>query len=122
MTKVLAQPPTVFSLRWCATSGTDEIKSGSDSVLIYDPFKAAGAAMHSFKSSGGPTRALGSNAAVLADESSGCSLSAGHLQFTSYSQERSALFVKIVANLHCFNPEICPGWSHVTSTCFLCWL
>lgn len=105
------QPPTIFLSRWCSTLGANEIKPGSDSVLIYDPFKAAGAAMHSFKNSAGSTRTSGSNSAVLADESSGCSLSAGQLQFASYTQERSALFVKILANLHCFNPEICPGWS-----------
>ncbi|KAI5065048.1 hypothetical protein GOP47_0019743 [Adiantum capillus-veneris] len=110
LAKVLAQSPTTFLTRWCGSLTTEEIKPGSDSVLIYDPFRAAGAAMHSFKSSGGSsTRASGSNNALLPDDSSGCSLSAGQLQFASYSQERSSLFVKILANLHCFNPEICPA-------------
>ncbi|MCO5583428.1 hypothetical protein L7F22_037339 [Adiantum nelumboides] len=110
LAKVLAQSPTTFLTRWCGRLTTEQIKSGSDSVLIYDPFRAAGAAMHSFKSSGGSsTRASGSNNALLPDDSSGCSLSAGQLQFASYSQERSSLFVKILANLHCFNPEICPA-------------
>lgn len=110
LAKVLAQSPTTFLSRWCGSSTTEEIKPGSDSVLIYDPFRAAGAAMHSFKSSGGSSaRASGSANALLPDDSSGCSLSAGQLQFASYSQERSSLFVKILANLHCFNPEICPA-------------
>ncbi|KAH6558498.1 hypothetical protein KP509_1Z061200 [Ceratopteris richardii] len=66
--------------------------------------------MHSFKSSGGSSsRASGTANALLPDDSSGCSLSVGQLQFASYSQERSSLFVKILANLHCFNPEICPA-------------
>eukprot|EP00250_Pteridium_aquilinum_P010833 c19659_g1_i1 orf=891-3962(+) len=110
LAKVLAQSPTTFMSRWCGSSTTEEIKPGSDSVLIYDPFRAAGAAMHSFKSSGGSSaRASGSMNALLPDDSSGCSLSAGQLHFASYSQERSSLFVKILANLHCFNPEICPA-------------
>lgn len=96
----------------------DAARLTSDSVLIYDPFQAAGAAMQSFKSSppGSTARASGSSA-LLPDESSGCCLSAGQIHLAAYFQERSCLFVKILANLYCFDPEVCAG-KHVFSTFF----
>lgn len=108
LAKVLAQSPTVFSSEWCGSSVVDDaMKPGSDAVLIYDPFRAAGAAMQSFKSTTGLAARASGTTSLLSDDLSGCSLSAGQIQFASYSQERSSLFVKILANLHCFNPEIC---------------
>eukprot|EP00250_Pteridium_aquilinum_P011460 c20086_g1_i2 orf=894-2171(-) len=109
LAKVLALSPTAFLSGWCGkTMMEDAARSTSDAVLIYDPFRAAGAAMQLSKNPppGSAARALGGSA-LVPDEFSGCCLSAGQIHIAAYSEERSCLFVKIVANLYCFDPEVC---------------
>lgn len=108
---VLASSPSAFMSTWCNSYAKGSIENTiCDPVLIYDPFRAAGLAMLPLKNSIlKSTMKTTRNSPSLPDVSSGCCLSTGKLNFTTYSNERSSLFVKIMANLHCFDPEVCTG-------------
>ncbi|EFJ13100.1 hypothetical protein SELMODRAFT_446415 [Selaginella moellendorffii] len=97
---ILAMDPSEFFSKWCGgCSAQDMADCEIDATLVYDPFHGSGAAMLSFKPSPGTSE----------EGNSGCSLSIKPVEPTFYAQELSALLVKLFANLHCFNPEVCPA-------------
>ncbi|XP_024545754.1 nodulin homeobox [Selaginella moellendorffii] len=97
---ILAMDPSEFCSKWCGgCSAQDMADCEIDATLVYDPFHGSGAAMLSFKPSPGTSE----------EGNSGCSLSIKPVEPTFYAQELSALLVKLFANLHCFNPEVCPA-------------
>lgn len=109
---VLAAPPGVFASRWCEGDIAVNLAKGEmDATLIYDPFQAAGAAMlASAKGATAPASVgPGSSVHVLEEMDTGCVLSIESTSPDHYARERSALSVKLFANLYCYNPEICSG-------------
>lgn len=109
---VLAAAPGVFASRWCEGDIAVNLAKGEmDATLIYDPFQAAGAAMlasakgATAPASGGPD----SSYHVLEEMDTGCVLSIESISPDHYARERSALLVKLFANLYCYNPEVCSG-------------
>jgi hypothetical protein len=106
---VLAAAPATFLSRWCEGDiAVNLAKDEIDATLIYDPFQAAGAAL--LKGSSAPVSpGPGSSVHALEDMETGCVLSTENTSPDHYARERSALLVKLFANLYCFNPEVCSG-------------
>lgn len=103
LAEISALPPGEFSSSWCAVDlhVLEEV-----ATLVYDPFRAAGAAMISLK--GGGSASSGPAAAGLPDEAiSTCTLVGNCIATAPHSQQRTAFLVKIFANLHCYVPDIC---------------
>ncbi|XP_062144604.1 nodulin homeobox-like isoform X2 [Alnus glutinosa] len=93
LTAILSLPHGDFISSWCSS---DPPVREDDSTLEYDSFAAAGWVLDNFASLDQPNET--------------------NLEFTlipngipraSYAHQRTSLFVKIIANLHCFNPTIC---------------
>ncbi|KAG6548375.1 hypothetical protein Mapa_010154 [Marchantia paleacea] len=107
---VLAAPPGVFTSRWCEGDIAVNLAKGEmDAILVYDPFQAAGAAMiASVKGATAPVSGSpGGSLQPLEEMETGCVLSIESTSPDLYARERSALLVKLFANLTCFNPEVC---------------
>ncbi|BBM98829.1 protein MpHD11 [Marchantia polymorpha subsp. ruderalis] len=107
---VLAAPPGVFTSRWCEGDIAVNLAKGEmDAILVYDPFQAAGAAMiASVKGATAPVSGSpGDSLQPLEEMETGCVLSIESTSPDLYARERSALLVKLFANLTCFNPEVC---------------
>ncbi|KAL2651944.1 hypothetical protein R1flu_020072 [Riccia fluitans] len=107
---VLAAAPFVFTSRWCEGDiAVNLAKEEMDAILVYDPFQAAGAAMiASAKGATAPVSGSpGGSAQALEEMDTGCVLSIENTSPDLYARERSALLVKLFANLTCFNPEVC---------------
>ncbi|KAL3699844.1 hypothetical protein R1sor_017866 [Riccia sorocarpa] len=107
---VLAAAPFVFTSRWCEGDIAVNLAKGEmDAILVYDPFQAAGAAM--IASAKGATAPVSGSpegsAEPLEEMDTGCVLSIESTSPDLYARERSALLVKLFANLTCFNPEVC---------------
>lgn len=103
LAEISALPPGEFSSSWCA----DDLQVlKEDAIIVYDPFRAAGAAMVSHK--GGGSASSGPATAGLPDEAiSTCTLVGNFGTTAPHSQQRTAFLVKIFANLHCYVPDIC---------------
>lgn len=80
---------------WC--SGNLPVKE-EDATLEYDSFAATGWILDLFSSS---DRA---NSSTLE-----FNLTPSNMSQSSYVHQRTSLFIKIIANLHCFVPNICEG-------------
>lgn len=109
---VLAAHPGVFTSRWCEGDiAVNLAKEELDAILVYDPFQAAGAAMiASAKGATAPVSGSpGGSVQPLEEMETGCVLSIESTSPDLYARERSALLVKLFANLTCFNPEVCSG-------------
>ncbi|KAH9314712.1 hypothetical protein KI387_023339, partial [Taxus chinensis] len=102
LAEISALPPPEFLSSWCA----DDLQVfEEDATLVYDPFRAAGAAMLSLKGGGsassGPAAGLPNKATSMRNLVGNCTPP------TSHSQQRTAFMVKIFANLHCYVADIC---------------
>ncbi|KAG6645122.1 hypothetical protein I3843_08G097700 [Carya illinoinensis] len=93
LTAILSLPHGDFISSWCCS---DLPAREVDSTLEYDSFAAAGWVLDNISSLDRPNE--------------------NNLEFTlipisipraSYEHQRTSLFIKIIANLHCFNPTIC---------------
>lgn len=100
-TKVLT---AVFSLShgdflssWCSS---DLPVKEEDATLEYDSFAAAGWVLDNFFSVG-----------ILHSKNLDFTLIPSIMAPASYAHQRTSLFVKVIANLHCFVPTICEGQS-----------
>lgn len=98
-TKVLT---AVFSLShgdflscWCSS---DLPVKEEDATLEYDSFAAAGWVLDNFFSLG-----------ILHPKNLDFTLIPSIMAPASYAHQRTSLFVKVIANLHCFVPTICEG-------------
>lgn len=103
LAEISALPPGEFSSSWCAV---DSQALEEDATFVYDPFRAAGAAMISLK--GGGSASSGPAAGGIPDEAINmCSVIPICTATGPHSQQRTAFLVKIFANLHCYVPDIC---------------
>ncbi|KAL5714039.1 hypothetical protein ACHQM5_016053 [Ranunculus cassubicifolius] len=94
LVEMLLLPHEEFLTSWCSA---DLPVVEVDASLDYDPFVATGAAL-----------GLLSVAPKTTEESiMECTFNLNRLPQASYAQHRASLLVKIIANLHCFVPNIC---------------
>ncbi|KAI7982305.1 Nodulin homeobox [Camellia lanceoleosa] len=93
LTAIFALPHQEFLSNWCSS---DLPTREEDATLEYDLFAAAGCVLDSSSSSDLPN--------VM---NSGPNFIPINIPWASYAHQRSSLSVKIIANLHCFVPEIC---------------
>ncbi|XP_028066603.1 nodulin homeobox-like isoform X2 [Camellia sinensis] len=93
LTAIFALPHQEFLSNWCSS---DLPTREEDATLEYDLFAAAGCVLDSSSSSDLPN--------VM---NSGPNFIPINIPWASYAHQRSSLLVKIIANLHCFVPEIC---------------
>ncbi|KAK6940895.1 hypothetical protein RJ641_030426, partial [Dillenia turbinata] len=91
--EIFALPPWQFAPSWCSS---DRPLKEEDATLEYDPFAAAGWVLNSFPSPN-----------VADNVNPECNLMPSNMPQASYSHQRTSLFVKVIANLHCFVPSIC---------------
>lgn len=101
--EILAIPHEEFQSRWCST----DIPMEEDINLEYDPFTAAGVALLFLS----PDCDSALSAPVPPNEINfGChSNFNGAMSLLTYAQQKASYLVKIIANLHCFIPNICEG-------------
>ena len=100
----MAIPHEEFRSTWCST----DIPTVEEDVnLEYDPFTAAGVALLFLS----PDCESALSAPVPPHENNfGChSNFNGAMPSLTYAQQKSSYLVKIIANLHCFVPNICEG-------------
>ncbi|MCL7041640.1 hypothetical protein MKW94_018393, partial [Papaver nudicaule] len=84
LAEVLSLPQEEFVHYWCSNSL--RLAEEGDATLEYDPFVAAGA--------------------VLVSKTE-CNFNVISVPQVSYAQHKTSLLVKIIANLHCFIPNLC---------------
>lgn len=111
LAEILAMPHEEFFSSWCSTNVpmTEE-----DVILEYDPFAASGTAL-SF-SIGGSDSPF-EEPMLLSESNFACPPgSLNSVPPISYAQQRISYLVKIIANLHCFVPNICEGRYFKVST------
>lgn len=94
---MLSVPHMEFLPGWCSSelSILEE-----DANLEYDSFVAAGCILDSVSSSD-PVHLMNCRFGLITS----------NMPRASYAHQRTSLLVKIIANLHCFVPEICNGQS-----------
>ena len=96
LTAIFSLPHGDFLSSWCSSNLPMREEDGS---LEYDSFAAAGWVLDKLSS---------------LDLSNGTNLEfsslPNNMPQTSYEHQRTSLFVKVIANLHCFVPTICEGW------------
>lgn len=100
---ILAIPHEDFLSSWCSVN-VPMIEE--DASVDYEPFTAAGVALASLADGTGsalPTPA------ILNETNSSCANNFHGVPTVSYVQQRTSYLVKIIANLHCFVPNICEG-------------
>ncbi|XP_020244804.1 nodulin homeobox isoform X2 [Asparagus officinalis] len=99
--EILGIPHEEFRSRWCST----DIPMEEDINLEYDPFTAAGVALLFLS----PDCDSALSAPVPPSENNfGChSNFNGAMSLLTYAQQKASYLVKIIANLHCFIPNIC---------------
>ncbi|XAR61267.1 hypothetical protein NMG60_11034915 [Bertholletia excelsa] len=93
LTAIFSLPHREFLSSWC--SSNLPIRE-EDATLEYDSFAAAGCVLDSFSPSG--LQNVGN---------SGTTFVPSNMPRASYAHQRASLLVKVIANLHCFVPEIC---------------
>ncbi|XP_052211563.1 nodulin homeobox isoform X2 [Diospyros lotus] len=89
---IFSLPHQEFLSRWCAS---DLPIWEEDATLEYDSFVAAGCILDLISTSDLSVMNTGSN------------FTPSNMPRASYAHQRASLLVKIMANLHCFVPEIC---------------
>ncbi|KAG2673576.1 hypothetical protein I3760_13G098800 [Carya illinoinensis] len=93
LTAIFSLPHGDFLSSWCSSNLPSREE---DASVEYDSFAAAGWLLDKLSSLGLPNRTnLGFN------------LVPNNMPQASYEHQRTSLFVKIIANLHCFIPTIC---------------
>ena len=95
LTAIFSLPHGDFISSWC--SSNLPVRE-DDSTLEYDSFAAAGWVLDKFSSLDQPN-----------ETNLDFTLIPNSIRQASYAHQRTSLFVKIIANLHCFNPNICEG-------------
>lgn len=111
LTAIFSLPHGDFLTSWCSSEHPEKEEDGS---IEYDSFATAGWVLDVFSSielQNSPTLE--------------CTVTPISVTQASYSHQRTALFVKIIANLHCFIPTICEGlflilWIFVTTSISAC--
>eukprot|EP00268_Persea_americana_P060931 TRINITY_DN7644_c0_g1_i3.p1 TRINITY_DN7644_c0_g1~~TRINITY_DN7644_c0_g1_i3.p1 ORF type:complete len:963 (+),score=190.58 TRINITY_DN7644_c0_g1_i3:340-3228(+) len=98
---ILALPHDEFLGSWCST---DLPVMEEDATLEYDPYTVAGVVLVSLTE--GPGTVL-SSCSPLKETSVPCSFILNNTATISHARQRTSFLVKIIANLHCFNPKIC---------------
>ncbi|CAK9205523.1 unnamed protein product [Sphagnum troendelagicum] len=99
---VLAVVPTKFQERWCGGPIAWELAKGEvDTILVYNPFEAAGEAMAA------SVKADAAGASGQQEEPSSVTEFNVVPLVASAFQIRAALLVKLFANLFCYNPDVC---------------
>lgn len=97
LTAIFSLPHGDFFSSWCSSNLP---LREEDASIEYDSFTAAGWLLDKLSSLGLPN---GTNL--------GFTLVPNNMPQASYEHQRTSLFVKIIANLHCFVPTICEGYS-----------
>ncbi|OVA11424.1 hypothetical protein BVC80_9003g45 [Macleaya cordata] len=97
LAEALSLPHEEFLPSWCST---DLPLMEEDATLEYDPFVAAGVVLVSLSVGFGTSMPLN-------DKNTECNFNIIGLPQASYAQQRTSLLVKIIANLHCFVPDVC---------------
>uniref|UniRef100_A0A1D1YIM6 Serine/threonine-protein kinase TEL1 n=1 Tax=Anthurium amnicola TaxID=1678845 RepID=A0A1D1YIM6_9ARAE len=101
LAEILAMPHEDFFSCWCST---DVPMTEDDSIVEYDLFMASGTAVSFFTGSAGNPF----EEPILPSEANvACPGSLKSMLPVSYAQQRISYLVKIIANLHCFVPNIC---------------
>lgn len=95
LTAIFSLPHGDFLSSWCSSELPVKEDDGS---IEYDSFASAGWVLDVF-SSINPQHAPSLEFTVVSNS----------LQQASYAHQRTSLFVKVIANLHCFVPNICEG-------------
>ncbi|KAA8549222.1 hypothetical protein F0562_000906 [Nyssa sinensis] len=90
---IFSLPHGEFLSSWCSS---DLPIWEEDVTLEYDSFAAAGWVLDSFSSSD-----------LLNAINSGSTFTPSNMPRASYAHQRTSLLVKVIANLHCFAPDIC---------------
>ncbi|KAK1385235.1 Nodulin homeobox [Heracleum sosnowskyi] len=93
LTTLFSLPHVEFLSTWCAS---DLQVWEEDATLDYDPFLASGWVLNLLSMSN-PLILTSSEYAVISS----------NMPRASYAHQRTSLLVKVIANLHCFNPDIC---------------
>ncbi|GMY16535.1 nodulin homeobox-like isoform X2 [Fagus crenata] len=93
LTAIFTLPHGDFISSWCSS---DLPVREDDSTLEYESFAAAGWVLDRFSSLDQPN-----------ETNLEFTLIPNSIRQASYAHQRTSLFVKIIANLHCFNPTIC---------------
>lgn len=93
LTGLFLLPHGEFLSCWCAS---DPLLWEEDATLEYDPFVAAGWVLNLLSSSD-----------LLVTMSSESTFIPCNMPRASYAHQRTSLLVKVIANLHCFIPDIC---------------
>lgn len=97
LTAIFSLPHGDFLSIWCSSEFPPREEDGT---LEYDAFTAAGWFLDTFAA------ANQSNAINLE-----ITLIPSNMPQAMYAHQRTSLFVKLIANLHCFVPNICEGES-----------
>ncbi|KAI3881315.1 hypothetical protein MKW92_008047 [Papaver armeniacum] len=98
LAEVLSRPQEEFAHCWC--SNNLRLAEEEDATLEYDPFVAAGAVLVSLT--------IGCGTSIqLNDTKTECNFNVISVPQVSYTQHKTSLLVKIIANLHCFVPNVC---------------
>ena len=100
---ILAIPHEDFLSSWCSVNVP---MVEEDASVDYEPFTAAGVALASLADG---TRSALPSPAILNETNSSCANNFHGVPTESYVQQRTSYLVKIIANLHCFVPNICEG-------------
>lgn len=95
LTAIFSLPHGDFINNWCSSELPVKEEEGS---IEYDSFASAGWFLDVF-SSINPQNPTGLELTI----------SSNTLPQASYSHQRTSLFVKVIANLHCFVPNVCEG-------------
>lgn len=93
---VLLRPHGEFLTWWCSSNLP---KLEEDSILEYDSFATTGWVLDIFSSSD-------------QQYAKGVVFTSRSIVHPSYAHQRTSLLVKIIANLHCFIPNVCEGMSY----------
>ncbi|KAF5447022.1 hypothetical protein F2P56_032607 [Juglans regia] len=93
LTAIFSLPHGDFLSSWCSSNLPSREE---DASVEYDSFAAAGWLLDKLSSLGLPNRT-----------NLGFTLVPNNMPQASYEHQRTSLFVKIIANLHCFVPTIC---------------
>ncbi|KAK9161433.1 hypothetical protein Syun_007774 [Stephania yunnanensis] len=97
LAEILSLPQEDFLSNWCST---DLPAMEEDAALEYDPFVASGVVLVLL--SAGLETVVQST-----DANTECTFNLNTVHHASYTQQRTSLLVKIIANLHCFVPSVC---------------
>ncbi|KAI3979977.1 hypothetical protein MKX01_042631 [Papaver californicum] len=98
LAEVLSMPQEEFVHCWC--SNNLRLAEEEDATLEYDPYVAAGAVLESIP--------VGCGTSIQLNELiTECNFNVISVPQVYYAQHKTSLLVKIIANLHCFVPNVC---------------